>query len=84
VFHQARPLSGLGKNDVVALLNYLAVERDVASSTQNQTLNALVFLFASVLERPLQPMAGIVLGKRPQRLPTILNATEVGNFLGEI
>jgi len=53
----AADLAALGKADVERLLAHLAVDRNVSASTQNQALNALVFLFRHVLERPLDEMA---------------------------
>ena len=42
----------LGGPEVVRFLEYLAVDRNVAASTQNQALNALVFLYHQVLDQP--------------------------------
>ena len=50
-------------------LTHLAVDRRVSASTQNQALNALVFLYKAVLERPLGDIGGVVRARRPQRLP---------------
>jgi hypothetical protein len=43
----------LGNDDARRFLEYLAVERHVSASTQNQALNALVFIFKEILRRPL-------------------------------
>src|SRR4051812_4717704 len=58
--------------------------RNAASSTQNQALNALVFLYGKVLSRPLAECVGIVRAKRSQRLPTVLTQTEVGRILANL
>jgi hypothetical protein len=50
----------MGAAEVSAFLRHLAVEGKVAPSTQNQALNALVFLYGPVLERPLGELAGVV------------------------
>jgi Phage integrase, N-terminal SAM-like domain len=42
----------MGAAEVEAFLNYLAVQRHVAASTQSQALNALVFLYGEVLVQP--------------------------------
>jgi site-specific recombinase XerD len=57
-------------------LDYLAVERKVRASTQNQALNALVFFFENVVQRPLARMDGIVRAKGPQRLPEVMTRDE--------
>ena len=54
---------------VVAFLETLAMRGNVAASTQNQALNALVFFYSQVLEQPLGDLGGFVRAKRPRRLP---------------
>lgn len=52
-FHRlCHPLE-LNEEDVVAFLNWLAIDQNVAASTQNQALCAIVFLYNEVLNRPL-------------------------------
>jgi hypothetical protein len=58
-----------GAADVVAFLETLAVRGNVAASTQNQALNALVFVYSQALEQPLGDLGGFVRAKRPRRLP---------------
>jgi integrase len=74
----------LGEAEVAAFLTHLAVQGQVAASTQNQALNALVFLYAKVLDRPLGDCTGIVRAKRPQRLPVVLTPTEVAAMLSKL
>ena len=49
LFHQKRHSKEMGAAEVEAFLSYLAVERKVSSSTQNQTKAALLFLYKQVL-----------------------------------
>src|SRR3954468_16215234 len=84
VFHGKRHPSEMGEAEVATFLTHLAVVGNVASSTQNQALNALVFLYDKVLSRPLGECVGIVRAKRPQRLPTVLTPIEVGRILGNL
>ena len=58
-------------------LDYLAVERKVAASTQNQALNALVFFYNHILKRPFGEMETFVRAKRPQRLPEVMTRSEI-------
>lgn len=51
-FHEIRHPREMGAAEVSAFLTHLAVESNVAPSTQNQALNALVFLYRVVLDRP--------------------------------
>ena len=64
----------MGESEVGAFLTDRAVERRVAAATQNQALNALVFLYKAVLGRPLAEIDGVVRAKKPQRLPVVLTA----------
>lgn len=54
-----------GADEVKDFLNYLCVERHVSASTQNQALNALVFLFSKVLEKPIGELDNLVRAKKP-------------------
>ncbi len=83
LFHDKRHPAQLGEPEVAAFLSYLATQREVAPATQNQALNALVFLYQAVLERPLANIGGIVRAKSRERLPLVLTVEEVGRLLGQ-
>jgi len=74
----------LGAGEVFSFLEYLALRRKVASSTQNQALNALVFWFEKVLEKPLGDLGSFIRAKRPKRLPVVLSRAEVGRLLDQM
>ncbi len=76
--------SELGAKEVAAFLEYLALKRNVAASTQNQALNALVFLYDKVLGRPLGDLGAFRRAKRPRRVPVVLSRNEVRRLLGEL
>lgn len=76
-FHGLRHPSELGEREVADFLSHLAVRGKVAASTQNQALNALVFMYKYALGRPLGEITGAVRAKRPQRLPVVLTQNEV-------
>ncbi|MDF1863012.1 MAG: phage integrase N-terminal SAM-like domain-containing protein [Verrucomicrobiales bacterium] len=71
----------MGNEEVSLFLTHLAVNRDVASSTQNQALNALVFLYRKVLDMEIDGI-GAHRAKRARKLPTVLSTDEVKRFLG--
>lgn len=71
----------LGAKEVEAFLTMLAAERDVAVSTQNQALSALLFLYREVLGVELPWMDNIQRAKRPTRLPTVLSREEACQLL---
>ena len=60
----------------------LAIDGRVASSTQNQALSALLFLYREVLKLDVPWMDGIVRAKRPDRLPVVLSGTKCSPFSG--
>ena len=76
-YHGLRHPTELAEADVRAFLEHLAVEQQVAASTQNQALSAVLFLYTHVLERPLETLGEVVRAKRPKRLPVVLTRTEV-------
>lgn len=91
VLHAGRRRSGrlvhpreLGPEDVRAFLSYLAEERSVAASTQNQALNAIVFLYREVLEMDLGAIGEFRRAKRPRRLPVVLAPEEVEALLSDM
>lgn len=80
-FHGMRHPLGLGAREVTAFLSHLAVEGDVAASTQQQALSALLFLYRVVLEQDLPWLDDLVRPKKPVRLPVVLNIDEVQRIL---
>ena len=71
----------MGGAEVEMFLTHLAVRGNVAASTQNQALSALLFLYRKVLGVDLPWMENVVRAKRPRRLPTVLSAGEVRALL---
>ena len=71
----------MGGPEVESFLTLLAVRGNVAASTQNQALSALLFLYRKVLGVDLPWMENVVRAKRPRRLPTVLSAGEVRALL---
>jgi integron integrase len=71
----------LGAMEVKAFLSHLAVVGKVAASTQNQALNALVFLYREVLHQSLEGLEDRVRALRPARLPVVLSPQEVKKLL---
>ena len=71
----------LGGVQVRDFLTYLARERNVAASTQNQALAALQFLYRDVLEQPLAALSGLVPARKPTILPNVLSREAVQRVL---
>jgi len=74
-FHDVRHPAEMGAAEVEAFLTHLAVKENVAASTQNQALSALLFLYREVLHQDLGPVDALR-AKRPKRLPTVLTKEE--------
>lgn len=83
VFHGKRHPRELGAAEVEQFLTDLAVRGQVAASTQNQALNALVFLYAQVLEIELGRFDA-VRARRPKHLPVVMSPAEVRRVLERI
>jgi integron integrase len=77
LFHGKRHPVEMGAGEVEAFLSYLAVQRNVAASTQNQALSAILFLYKEVLGQPLPWLDAVTRTRRPVRLPVVLTEPEV-------
>jgi len=77
LFHNKTHPKDMGAKEVQVFLTHLAVDRNVASSTQNQALNGIVFLYKHVLKTELGDFSSAVRAKRSQYLPVVLTEGEV-------
>jgi integron integrase len=84
VFHGRRHPAEMGAGEVEAFLTHLAVQGNVAASTQNQAKSALLFLYREVLGLELPWLDGVQSAKRPQRLPVVLTEEEVEALLSRM
>ncbi len=83
-FHGLRHPAELSRHDVEAFLTWLAAERDVAPSTHNQALSALLFLYQRVLQQPLPWLADVGRPRAQRRLPVVLSHDEVARLLAAL
>jgi site-specific recombinase XerD len=74
----------LGAEDISRFLTHLAIQRNVAASTQNQALAALLFLYRHVLHIELPRLENIARAKRPIRLPAVFTGDEVNALLSHL
>ena len=72
LFHGKRHPAEMGADQVTQFLTHLAVKRQVAASTQNQALAALLFLYKNVLKVDLPWLTNVERAKRPARIPLVL------------
>ena len=83
-FIKNKELKALNGKDLQDFLSYLAVERKVSSSTQNQALNAIVFVYRHVLEKDIEDQINSVRAHQKRRLPVVLTPREVNNVFDEM
>ncbi|MCU7797611.1 MAG: integron integrase [Candidatus Thiodiazotropha sp. (ex Myrtea spinifera)] len=81
LFHSGKHPCDCGEIELASFLEHLAINRKVSGATQGLALNALVFFFSRVLERPLGQIGPYKRPKKPGRLPTILSPDEIHNLL---
>ena len=84
LFHHKRHPREMNSAEIEQFLTHLAVEQDVAASTQNQALAALLFLYQQVLELPLDHPIDAVRAKKPKRLPVVLSRAEVPRLMENV
>ncbi len=84
LFHQKRHPNDMGEEEIAQFITHLATERKVASSTQNQALNAIVFLYKRVLNRELGDFGHMERAKKPEKLPTVMARKEVNQVLSSM
>ena len=82
-FHNMQSRDDLrhGEEKIGAFLTYLARDRQVAASTQNQAMNALVFLYKHVLEQPLSSEINADRARRKVRIPVVLTREEAARVI---
>jgi integron integrase len=81
LFHNKRHPQYMGETEIGQFLSSLATDARVSASTQNQALNALLFLYREVIAQPVEYIDGVVRAKRSRRLPVVLTCQEVKAIL---
>src|SRR5579862_2754405 len=84
VFHHPKHPREVGASGIEQYLTHLAVDRKVSAATQNQALQALLFLYRHVLEMDLPWLENVTRASAPKRLPVVLSRTEVRAVLARL
>jgi integron integrase len=84
IFNGVRHPKEMGKDEIEAFLSHLATDLNVAASTQNQALNAILFLYRSVIGRDPGSLSGLVRARRPARIPVVLTAEEAERVIAQL
>src|ERR1700730_18001643 len=81
VFHHKKHPSTMGASEIGAFLSWLAVQRRVSASTQNQALSAVLFLYRDVLGMEVGAIRQVPRARVPTRFPTVLSRHQDGRVL---
>src|SRR5713101_6950225 len=84
LFHHKRHPADMGAPEIRAFLISLAVEGQIAASTQNVALQALVFLYRHVLKQPFPELEDLEHAKKSQRVPVVFARQEVTKILAHL
>ena len=74
----------MAEPEINAFLTHLAVKERVSSSTQNQALSALLFLYRHVLNRVIGELRDVIRARKPKHLPVVLTKDEVKTIIGNL
>jgi len=76
LFHNKRHPKDMGAEEIQAFISYLANERHLAASSQNQALSAILFLYRHVLQKEIDLPSDLIRAEKSKTLPTVLTHTE--------
>ena len=74
----------LVSDDLKKFISFLAVEKHVSASTQNQAFNALLFFYRNIIEVPVEDLQTSVRSKIPARLPVVLTKDEISQIFSHL
>lgn len=77
LYHDKRHPRDMAEEEVTEFLTHLARDRNVASSTQNQALSALLFLYKDVLKQEIGWLENVERARRPAKMPVVLSRAEI-------
>lgn len=83
-FYGEKHPRAMGSSEIRDYLNHLAVNRNVAASSQNQALNALNFLYKEVLNIDFATLDNLIWARKPKKIPVVLSVPEVKKLLSHM
>jgi integron integrase len=84
LFHQKRHPKDMGAEEIQSFITYLATQRAVSASTQNQALSALMFLYRHVLQKDIAFPSDVVRAEKSRTLPTVLTHQEAMTVIAKM
>ncbi len=76
LFHNKKHPKDMGAEGIQKFITYLAVEKNVAASTQNQALSAILFLYRHVLQIEIELPSDLIRAEKSKTLPVVLTHQE--------
>jgi len=83
-FHNKRHPKEMGAREIEQFLSHLAVQKNVAASTQNQALSAILFLYKEVLGINVSWLEDVTRAKRPEKLPVVFTRDEARSVMAHL
>ncbi len=80
-FHNKRHPNEMGEKEINEYLSFLATDKHVSASTQNQALSAILFLYKHILRRDLGDLGNVIRAKRTRNIPVVFTKNEVGAII---
>ncbi len=84
LFHNRRNPDAMSGKEINEFLSHLALKENAASSTQNQALCAIIFLYKHVLKQETGELGQLVWAKKPKKIPIVLSKDEVRRVLSQL
>jgi integron integrase len=84
LFHNKRHPNEMGKDEIQKFINHLAVEQNVSSSTQNQALQAILYLYKNILNNNVGWLDDIKHATRIKHLPVVFSRNETAQILNKL
>lgn len=84
LFHNKRHPNEMGAEEIKKFISFLANEKHVSSSTQNQALNAILYLYKNIIKKEINFVDGLTYTKRIRHLPTVFTREEAQKIIAEL
>jgi integrase len=84
LFHGKKHPKDIDEKEISAFLAHLAVNRNVAASTQNQAFNALLFLYRNVLGIEFGELKDVQRARKPRKLPVVFTKDEIRQIITQL
>lgn len=83
-FHNMKHPNTMGTQEIEAFLSHLAINKKVSAATQNQALNAIVFLYRNVLNKEVNDFSRFLRAKATNNLPVVYTPQEISNIFANL